>query len=221
MSYSYNLSLLKESNLVLNTRRRTTPQKITMQWFEWSGNCTVTNQKRNRANYWPVLDWAWEILVQDRFITNIIHMNKLCHQVWKTISVFGTIYMEIYSLRSWEWLVNKLHQTFLASYLLKGIEMTTSMFNVVRSHVFIVNRPRSRPYYMAQQRYTKILSWKKDMSTTGRTWRLTWVLIKLCIMIGSLSMLGYSMPVSRIRSQKSWKLDIRIISNYFCKNTGI
>ena len=37
----------KKSNFVLYICRSTTPLNITRKWFELSGNCTVTNQKRN------------------------------------------------------------------------------------------------------------------------------------------------------------------------------
>ena len=43
------------------------------------------------SNDWPVLDWAWEIMVQDRFIINIIHMKNFFHQIWKTISVAQSV----------------------------------------------------------------------------------------------------------------------------------
>ena len=43
------------------------------------------------SNYWPVLDWAWEIMVQDRFILNIIHMKNFFHQIRITISVAQSV----------------------------------------------------------------------------------------------------------------------------------
>ena len=57
----------------------------------------------------------------------------------------------------------------LASYLMKEIGRTTSMYNVVRVHVYRVTHPRSRIYSMAQKICTKIPSREQDMSTTGPT----------------------------------------------------
>ena len=59
------------------------------------------------------------------------------------------------------------------------------------------------------------------MSTTGPKLWLIWVLIKLCIMIGSLNIPGYSIPVSSIGSQKHGEHEIRRMSNAFCRNTII
>ena len=59
------------------------------------------------------------------------------------------------------------------------------MPNVVRGHVCRVTHPRRRLYSMARQRCKKIPSWEQDVFTTGPKWWLTWLGIKLCIMIGS------------------------------------
>ena len=109
----------------------------------------------------------------------------------------------------------------MASDLLKEIGRTTSISNVFRSRVYREAYPRSRLYSMARQRCTKIPLWEQDVYTTGLTWWLTWDLILLCIMVGSLAMPGYLMPGSRIGSQTSWKHEIRRMSNAFCRNTRI
>ena len=56
--------------------------------------------------YWPVLDWGWNILVHDRFICNIIHIEKFCHQRWKIISVAQFICKSIHQGPGTGWLPN-------------------------------------------------------------------------------------------------------------------
>ena len=155
MSSSYNLSLLKESNFFLYTCRSTKPLNTTYQWFEWSGDCTVTNHKRNWVRLLTIF-----VLIMRHYGPGQVHSK---HHIYGQVlpsnmenHICGTICMKNHSPRSWDWLVAKWHQKLFSSYLLKIMGMTTSMSKVVRSHVYIVTRPRSKPYSMTRQRCTNI-----------------------------------------------------------------
>ena len=204
MSSSYNLSFFNKSNFILYTFRSTTLLRITWQWFEWSVNCTFTNQKRK----WFKILTSFGLSMRH---SDPGQVHSQHHTYIKVMplnmenNICGTICMQSHSPRSWDWLVAEWHKNSLASDLLKEIWMTTSMSNVVRSQVCRATHPRSRLYYMVQQRFTKIPSWEKYVSTTGPTWWLTWVFITLWIMIGSLAIPGYSMPRSRIGGHTSWE----------------
>ena len=54
------------------------------------------------------IDQFWieheKILVQDRFIRNIIHMEKFCHKIWKITSVAQSICKAIHQGRGTGWL---------------------------------------------------------------------------------------------------------------------
>ena len=207
MSSFYNLSFLKEYNFVLYTCRSTTPLNITWQCFEWSENyCHKSEEELVQTidQFWIENETLWSGIVSSKHHTygKVLPSNMENH-------ICGTICMQSHPPISWYWLVAEWHQNCLASDLLKEIRRTTIMSNVIRGHVCRGTHPRIRLYYMARQRCTRILLWGKYVSTTRPTWWLTWVLITLCIMIGSLAMPGYSMPGSRIWSQTSWEHDIR------------
>ena len=106
ISYSYKFSFLKESNLVLYTWRSTKPLNITWKWFEWSGNVLSPIRRRTGSDYWPVLDWSRDILFQNGLITNIIHMDKFCHQRWKIIFVVQSICKSIHQGPGTGWLLS-------------------------------------------------------------------------------------------------------------------
>ena len=177
-------------------------------------------QNRNWVKIFTSLGWAWEIMVQDRFIPNIIHMEKLCHQRRKIISVAQYVCKTIHKGPGNGWLPSDIrkswHQKFWNK--LEGLQEFTT-WSEVTSAEWLIQEAGYIPF--AQRRCTKIPSWNQDVSTNGPTWWLTWVLIKLCIMIRRLAMPGYSMPGSSIKRLTSWERDIRRMSNIFCRNTII
>ena len=126
MSSSYNLSFLKESNFVLYTCRITAPLNITWQWFEWPGNCTVTNHKRK----WVKLLTSFGLSMR---YSGPGQVHSQYHTYRKVLpsnrenNICGTICMQSHSPLSWDWLVAKWYKKFLASYLLKEIGRTTSI----------------------------------------------------------------------------------------------
>ena len=107
------------------------------------------------SNYWTVLYWARDILVQDRLIPYIIHIETFCHKKLKNY-ICGTIFIQSHSPKSWNWLVADWYQKFLASDPLKEIGRTTIMSNMVRVQVYRVNCPIIRLYSMARQRCKKL-----------------------------------------------------------------
>ena len=161
MSYSYYLSFLKESNFFLYKLRSNTPLNIIFQLFEWSEHYTVTNKKSN----WVKLLTSF-VLRMRNYVPGQVHSKH--HTYGKFLSskiennIYGTIYIQIHSPRSWYWLVANWHKKWLSSNLLKVIGMTTSMSKVVRGHVYIVTHQRSRLYSMAWQICTML---SRPMST--------------------------------------------------------
>ena len=126
--------IIKKSNFVIYTFNITTTLNITCKWFEWSGNCTVTNNKRN----WVKILNSF-VLSMRYSVPRQVHSKH--HTYGKVLPsnmenyICGTICTQIHSPRSWEWLVAEWHQKFLASDLLKEIGRTTSMPNMIRGHV--------------------------------------------------------------------------------------
>ena len=75
------------------------------------------------SNYWPVLDWAWEILVQDRFITNITQMEKFFHQKWKIISEAQSVWKATHQGPGTGWLPSDIKNSWQRTFWKKLEEL--------------------------------------------------------------------------------------------------